>query len=261
MDQEHIRKLIDGLEDFRTRSECIRELTRAGDSALEPLVAAVDAAYSEGARWAAIKCLGSIGARQAIPALAPLLKERNMAGEAREALARIHGKDLGPSPDPWLKLTDSGPESAGKQGAGNQEMRRTGLDEKRLLELVFERGKVACRKVSEGRYSAEIPTGDAGSQTVRIHFDEKDHEGEPIVIVYTRCGRAVPQHYETALRRNLKMPYGALAVAGAGADAQFVMFNTLLRQDMSAAELRKSIFSVAERAGQVRKELTRHGNE
>ncbi len=250
MGNSDVRVLIDGLEDFRTRSDCIRELTRAGEAAVEPLVDAMDTAFSEGARWAIIRCLGAIGDRRAIPALAALLQERNMAREAREALTAITGRDLGPAPGPWLKETPA------RVGGEDAEMRKTGLDETRLLELIFDRADTSYEKIGEGRYSAEIPVEGAAKQSIRIRFGEKDHEGEPIVIVYSRCGRAAPRHYEQALRRNLKMPYGALAVSGAGDSAQFVMFNTLLRQDMSAVELRKSLFTVAERSGRMRQELS-----
>lgn len=262
MGDADIERLIRGLEDFRTRSECIRGLVVSADDAVEPLIAAMDSAFSEGARWAIIKCLGAIGDGRAIPALAPLLKEKNMAVEAREALARIAGKDLGPDPAPWLK--HAGRKERAGDAAGGVDgplMRRTGLDEKQLMELIFARSGVPYEKTGDGRYAAEIPAGQGESQPVRIHFGEKDHEGEPIVIVYSRCGSAESRHYEHALRRNLKMPYGALAISGAGANARFVMFNTLLRQDMSAAELKKSVFTVAERAGQVKRELAERGKE
>ncbi len=253
MAEESINKWIEGLEDFRSRSECIRLLVRAGDAAVEPLTNALDSALSEGARWAIIRCLGSIGDRRATPALAPLLKERNMAGEAREALVKIVGKDLGPAPEQWLKQAPAPESRAGRPE--NEQMRVTGLDESKLLELVFERDAIPFRKTGQGRYSAEIPAENDEKLNIRIHFDEKDHEGEPIVIVYSRCGPAQPKHFEQALRLNIKMPYGALAVTGRDAAAQFVMFNTLLRQDMSAAELKKSALTVARRARQVRKEL------
>lgn len=249
-------KLIRGLEDFRTRSDCIKKLGMRGNKAVGPLVEALDSTFSEGARWAVIKCLGLIQDKRAIPALAPLLKEGNMADEAREALTLIAGKDLGAAPQTWLEFfKEEAGKYPGKRGPA-PDMRSTGLDEKQLLELIFDADDIQYKSTGSGKYLADVPTSEDGTQQVRVHFSEKDHEGEPIVIVYSICCAADPSNYDYALRRNLKMPYGALAVADSSSGPQFVMFNTLLRQDMSASELKKSIMTVAERAAVVKKDLS-----
>ncbi len=260
MNDNKIGKLIDGLEDFRLRSDCIKKLVLCGEDAVAPLTEALTGAPSEGAKWAMVKALGEIHDTDAVPALAPLLKDQNISSAVREALVNITGRDLGPDPGPWMSFSGNysveTPEPFGDSSQSIPEMRKTGLGDERLMELIFdEHSACSYKKISDGKFIADITGEEGDSQKIRIHFSEKDHEGEPIVIVFSKCGPAREKDYEYALRRNLKMPYGALAIAGKGEDAQFVMFNTLLRQDMSAVELRKSLFTVAERAGQIGKSL------
>ena len=80
-------------------------------------------------------------------------------------------------------------------------------------------------------------------------------EGSDIVIVYADCGAARPDDYEPVLRRNPRMPYGAVALGGTAGTPRFVMFNTILRQGLNPAELRKSILTVGQRSDLVARDL------
>jgi hypothetical protein len=128
------------------------------------------------------------------------------------------------------------------------------LDDDRLVELALEGSNAGLHRESAGRYAIEF-TFEGRRQEVSVLFGSTDHEGSEVVIVYANCGEASPEHYEKALRLNLKMPYGAIALRDTGGKPCFVMFNTILRQGLSPVELRKSILTVAERSARAGRQL------
>jgi hypothetical protein len=252
--QEDIAQLIEGLRHFRTRSDAIRKLVECGDKAVEALLNALDRETQEGTRWAILRCLAELKAQQAVARIAPLLDDMGLRTAAHETLVKIVGEDLGPAVRPWLEWASR---STARTSASplKAEMHLTGLPDDRLMTLALEGCDVKWRELGSGRYLVEARLPDGGVQEVNVDLDRKDHEGEAIIIVYADCGPAAPTHYEYALRRNLQMPYGALAVRGKDDGSRFVMFNTLLRSDTSPIELRKSIMAIAVRAAIVRRDI------
>jgi len=226
----------------------------AGGGAVKPLLLALDEESQEGARWSILRCLADLKAKEAVGHVAPLLEDNRFRSAAHDALVKITGEDLGPAVQPWLKWAREG--GGGGAGVGAKaEMHMTGLPDARLMELAVEDCDASYRQEAEGKYAVDVKLREGGSQEVSVNLALKDHEGEQIVIAFTNCGPSSPEHYEYALRRNLRMPYGALAIRGGRGGNQFVMFNTLLREDMSPLELRKSILAVAERAAMVRRDI------
>jgi len=256
MAQDEVAQLIERLRDFRQRSQAMRRLISMGREAALPLAEALASETQEGARWAMLRCLGEMRAVEAVPHIAALLADAGARAAAREALVRIVGSDLGESAEPWVKWArQHGAASAGP-AAAEPELHMTGMPDQRLLELALRGCEASWHEESPGRYCVEVALeGGAPSQRVHVNLAARDHEGAPIAIVHADCGPACAEHYEKALRWNLRMPYGALAVHESGGRARFVMFNTLLREDMSPLELRKSILVVARRAARVRREL------
>ena len=253
MNGEDVQTLVARLTDFRSRSEAIKALVAAGEEVVAPLIEALGAETQEGARWAILRCLGELRARSAVYQIAPLLDEPAYRIAAHRALVRIAGEDLGPTPQPWIRW-------AGAAGAPGErlepEMHMTGLEDERLVALALKDSGASWHEERPGCLTVEIPLRkEAGDQKVRVDLSRKDHEGSSIVIVYADCGPAAPEHYEQALRRNLRMPYGALAVRDSKSGPCFVMFNTLLRDALSPLELKKSIFAIAERAAKMRRDM------
>ena len=255
MNEQGICKCVAALRHFRTRSEAIRTLVEAGDAAVKPLLDALDEETQEGARWAILRCLAELRAAGAVAHIAPLLQDAHYRTAAHETLVKITGEDLGPSVEPWLRWSREGGASASSAAPARAEMHMTGLPDARLMELAVENCNAAFHQETEGRYTVEVKLAGGEMQDVDVNLALKDHEGAPIVVVFANCGPASPEHYEYALIRNLRMPYGAMAVRKGKSGAQFVMFNTLLREDMSPLELRKSILAIAERAALVQREL------
>jgi hypothetical protein len=250
-----IQELIDELADFRRRSAAIREIGAMGDSAVQPLIAALEASEQEGTRWAVLRCLGVLKARDAIPQIAQMLEDRRYRTSAHETLVRIVGEDLGESKEAWLNwVQGSGAAADSAKGASALLRRMSGHTDDRLMALALKDSGASYKSAGHGRYLAEVPA-EGATQPVSVRLDARDHEGSPICIVYADCGPADPQHYEYALKRNFKTPYGALAVRDSSDGSRFVMFNTIVREALSPVELRKSIFTVAERTARVKRDL------
>lgn len=256
MGAEQMRELIESLENFRTRSEAIRRLVARGEEAVEPLIEALRESSQEGARWSILRCLGELGAEEAVPHIAPLLEDRRYRSPAHDALVKIVGEDLGPAAQSWLRWAQHGGRGRAGTPFRRPEMHMTGLPDERLIELALDGCDAEWSAEGQRRYGIGLrPEGCEEAQELTVDLGRSDHEGSEIVIVYTECGAARQEHYEYALRRNMRMPYGALAVHGRGGQARFVMFNTLLREDMSPLELRKSVVAIAERAARARADI------
>jgi len=257
MGETNVEALIARLRNFRTRSSAGDALAAMGTAAVQPLLDALDGEPSEGARWAMLKCLGEIGAVEAVAALVRYLEHDDYQTVAHEALMRIAGRDAGPLAADWLRWLDEretgvdqhAPAPATGGAAGEP------LTDARLLELALERSRTEWREESPARYAVTIPLRAGGSGKVTVVFGGKDHEGAEIVVVYSVCGKARSEQYETVLRENLRMPYGAVALRESGGELHFVTFNTILRKDLSPVELRKSIVAVGESSERVRNRL------
>ncbi len=259
MGEDRIGSLVAQLGDFRRRSAASRELVAMGAQAVGPLLDALEREPQEGARWAILKCLGDFRAVQAVPAIAPYLAQSDYQAVAHDALVRITGQDLGPVADEWLRWAEQHAhrvETAAAPPAPSAALDDAARDDAALMEHALREGKTSFRQEGRNRYAVEVRLRDGGSQRVAVVFGSHDHEGSGVVIVYADCGRAAPEYYEAVLRGNLKMPYGAIALGDVGGEPHFVMFNTILREALSPAELRKSILTVGERADRTRRRLT-----
>ena len=255
-DPEKIEDLIEQLGNFRSRSRAIRRVVERGDEAVEPLIDALHRENQEGTRWAILRCLGELGAEEAVGHIAPLLQERQYRSAAHDALIEIVGDDLGPAPQPWLRWAQDTSLGRPSSTVLDPQMHMTGLPDERLLALALKGSEATWTQEAEGRYAVKVPVEDQEEpQDLTITLAQQDHEGSPIVIAYADCGEASEKHYADALERNLRMPYGAIGLRRSGSSSRFVMFNTLLREDMSPLELQKSILAIAERAARVRREL------
>jgi len=251
MSNARIEGLIGKLANFRTRSAASDALVAGGAEAVGPLVEALRRPELEGARWSVINCLGEIGDPAAVSAIAPFLEETDYQSVTHDALVKIAGRDVGPLVADWMRwLEDGGAEAA---GAGPQQAGGRGNDE--LVDLAVREAAGHWREEAEGRFAVDLDLSGGGRQKVCVVFGSTDHEGAEIVIVYSVCGKAAAEHYETALRKNLRLPYGAIALRDIGGEPHFVMFNTILRQGLSPVELRKSIVTVGERSDAVARQL------
>jgi len=250
MGKEDIERLIGELSNFRTRARARAALVDIGADAVEPLIKALSS-HREAVLWAVIRSLGDIGDERAIEPLIGLLEKGRMSEAAARSLAAVTGTDRGEDPAAWRKWLE---EKTGKvEAAPKPEVPAT---QEELLSQVVAGTPLRYTKTPEG-YQIVVPVEEGRSQVVKILFGSKDAEGEELVVVYTECGPATEKNFEWALRQNLRMPYGAVALREVEDKKTFVMVNTHLRSMAEAEEVKKSVFTLAKKADAVEKTLTR----
>jgi hypothetical protein len=255
MDSDRLRQLLSDLRDFRLRREACDEIIAMGSDAGAPLLEALKTETHEGARWAIMNCLGRLRCVPAVAVLAQHVEDPNYGTAAHEALVSIAGRDLGPMSSEWLRWAERyavDQESGESSGDTAPDAR---LSCAQLVQRALSDGVASCAEESADRFTVNLPLAEGRRQQVAVIFGSTDHEREEIVIVYSDCGPARPEHYETALRRNLRMPYGAVALRDRDGEPRFVMFNTILRHGLTPVELRKSIMSVGELADRFQRQL------
>jgi len=256
MDEQRIQVLIGELRSFRTRKAACAKLVSLGARAVRPLLDALKVEEMQGSRWAILNCLGELRAAKAVPAIAPYLEDSDFAMTAHEALSKIVGRDLGPTAAPWVQWAERHELDTGEPLEAPAEAAALAvLPNARLVELAMAEGLGTFREQEPDRYVVSLPVAGGAAKEVTLVFGATDPEGAEIVIVYAECGQARPEYHETALRLNLRMPYGAIALRDVGGKPCFVMFNTILRQALTPIELRKSIFTIGERARRLEREL------
>ncbi len=250
MGKKDVKRLIGELSDFRTRARAIAALVDMGADAVEPLIETLSS-HREAVVWAAIQSLGEIGDERAIEPLIGLLESGHISEVVARSLARITGEDLGEDPATWRKWLD---EKTGKVEA--RPKAEVPATEEELLTQVVAGTPLRYTKTEEA-YQIVVPVEEGRSQVVKILFGSKDTEGEELIVVYTECGPATEKNYEWALRQNLRMPYGAVALRAVEDKKTFVMVNTHLRSMAEAEEVKKSVFTLAKKADAVEKALTK----
>ena len=241
-------ELVMALRSFRSRKQAMEQLVELGQEAVPALIEALDE-RNEGMRWATIRCLGEIGSDEAIVGLVARLDNPRDAETACWALGRVSGRDFGSDVEKWRAWAGQANESAKPAGEGDE------LDDSTLLREAL-RGLKATAKTHGRSCRVRLELDGGRNQTVGVTFGSKDFEGSQIVIVYSECAPADPKHYEYALRANLTLPYGALAIREVDGEKRLVMFNSLLRSGLTPLALRKSIVIIADKADKIEKRIT-----
>lgn len=246
-----IESLTRDLRSFRTRKQAMSALAEMGDEAVDPLIAALES-HHEGVPWAAARCLGMIGSERSVEALVACLDRPAVREAACWALGRITGKDFGSDPKAWRAWLAGGRGAEPEAGPD--------LDDETLLREAV-RG-LNVEVTSKGAVAVIQARLDGGrQQTVRVAMKAVDFEKSPIVLVYSECGPADPRFFEYALKANMTMPYGALAIRSVEGQDRLVMFNSMLRRGLTPLALRKSIVSIAEKADKVQERLEGGGTQ
>ncbi len=242
-------ELIDRLKDFRTRSGAKEALIEMGAEAAGPLVAALGSRHAS-VRWAAAAILGELGAREAVPNLVEALRDDEMHSAAVEALERITGEELGEGYDAWKRWLDAGGSLVQALSTGAD----TSADADLVRDAVYNTD-VSASEQAPG-YVLTVPFGDR-HQSVFVNFKAKDSDGVPLVVIYTRCGQVDAKHYEWALRQNIKMAAGAIAIADIEGKPNFVVVDVLVRSTATPRLLLDSVRRVALKGDQLEIALTK----
>ena len=235
------------LADFRTRKEAITAAVETGDEAID---AAVDLLNDrkESVRWSALRILSEIGDTRAVAPLIAMMEKGKSTTEAANALAHITGQHFGEDLAAWR--------SWAKEAQPDTARERKALSNPELVQAGTEGLDASVETKKDDRYLVTVRLPDGRSQRVYVVFSAKDTEGEPIVWLYTPCGESTPDKYEWALKKNLRLPHGAIGIAKIEGVNCFVMSNTHLRATVDAEDIAKSILALATHGDAVEKMLT-----
>lgn len=161
-------------------------------------------------------------------------------------------------------------EEAGKKGKKSKRKSTESFDPRRLHDEITSDQVLRARMIEaalkgidkkvEPRsygYRVEVPLLGDRRQFVRIAYERSDFEDDKLIIIYTVCGPAAPDHYKWALKMNRKLDHGKLCI-GKDADGGdcFLMMQTLMERTADVAELRKAVLTIAEKGDRIEGLLT-----
>jgi len=286
---ELVQTLRDPSTSFIQRVDAVRGLSELESP---DVVAALLEAIDDGERMVreeSVKALGKLRAREAVTALVQVLegREESMQRYAAEALGQIGGGEAkmaltkAAESDSWMvknaakdalkdireeeaereAVEETTPLPAGEQGAdqSSETPNSTAVGEAGdVVERTLKGSAFEWERDPDGlRYVVRVPLPDGRSQKVYITKGGEDSDGAPLLNMYTACGPATPQNYEWALRRNMKLSFGAFAVADHGKERLFVMVDTHLEDSTEPEVLMKSIMTLARHGDRLEQTLTK----
>jgi len=243
MSTDQIRR---GLRNIKTRSATIDDVVDGGDARIDDVLPLLQD-RNEGIRWCAIAILLEIGDARAIGPLIVLLEQGKNVTDAANALRVITGQDLGDAPEEWRSWAMQNPEI--RNAAGGDIL----SDEALIAAATKDLPVTVSGKGQECSVAVSLPEG--RSQRVWIHLDRKDPNGRPIVQLSTPCGNADAQQYEAALKLNMSIPYGAIALALLDDTLCFAMVDSYLRGTVHPEDIAESIMSLARHGDSVESSL------
>lgn len=233
---------VKDLEDFRTRSAAMHELYRGGPDVIPTLIDALDH-HMEGVRWASTKLLADIGDSRAIEPLRSIVKDPDVGFQAEDAIESIMER-TGTKPEPMS-------EGDSKETAATEESVYT---DEELIHKSAEDMPWTLDWNPDG-WSVQVSLPEGRQQNVRVLFPSPEGKSK-LVVLYTECGPADQNLYEWALKLNLKLPFGAVALRQSGDELLFVMVNSFLRDTVTPRDLQKSISRLSSEADSLEKQLT-----
>jgi len=240
--REEIDRLVAQLANYAARSRARMKLVIVGRPAVPALVAALKSPL-EGVSWSAAKTLGDIGAEEAVEALTEALSSPAAGDAAAEALRKITGKE---------PASEAAPGAAATRPQESVSVAR--LSDEQLARAIAS-ATIAAEKTPTG-YSCRVSLPEGRGQKVEMMLSLKDADGSPLVAFYTECGPAAPDRFEWALKMNLKIPFGSIALRETPEGPKFVMADAYLREGTTVHQLRRAIEVLAKRADAIEQSLT-----
>jgi hypothetical protein len=236
-----------GLHNIRTRAATIDAVTVAGEAMIETILPLLQD-RNEGVRWSAIRILSEIGDARATGPLIALIQQNKNPTDAANALCAITGQDLGSDAAAWQRWANDGTEAPAP-------VADNALSDGALIAAAVQDLPLTLR--GEGQeYCVDVSLADGRSHQVTIDLSREDPNGRAIVQLSTPCGDADPARYEDALKLNMSIPYGAIAVASLGDSLCFAMVDSYLRASVHPEDIAESIMSLARHGDSLEQSLT-----
>ena len=124
-----------------------------------------------------------------------------------------------------------------------------------IIRDISEGTLITYSKIENG-FKVNIPLPDNRKQKVFVTTGRRDSDGEEIFQIFTICVKADPSLYEFALRMNMEIDYGALAIHEFYGEDYLVMVDTQLVKSAQPIEIEKSIVALAEIGDDIERILT-----
>ncbi|MBI1372374.1 MAG: hypothetical protein GC159_06380 [Phycisphaera sp.] len=260
------------------RQSAVQALAEIGTAdTVKPLIAVLQS-DDDSLHHYAVEALGKIGAAEARPVLEQIAKNGSfmVRSAAQRALEKLPAAGAAPvaagAPTPPPIASRPAPPIASRPAASSPMSPppmmpgappappSAPIDATFVARLIQQALQgVNCQVTPEqngARYKLTVPLAEGRHQDVYIATGIADSEGSPLMCVYTYCAPATPENYERALRYNMRMSYGALAINDVGDTPMFVMVDTVLISAADANEVRKTILGLARHGDRVEKSLT-----
>ena len=250
---EHAATLVRQFRHFRTRKQAMDALVLLGDEAVPALIKALDQ-RAENVLWCIQKTLADIGTPAVTTQLIEALDDPARRDAAAVALKHVTGQAFGTDPARWTAWAAGGTEPA-PQAPPPPSAAETATD-RELIEAAVA-GTAIQIDEREGGFLLNVPVGGTRHQQVTATFAAKDFEDETLVVIYTECGPAETRNFEWALRQNLRMSFGAIAIRDRDEQPVFVMVNTHTRSAVSPEDIRKSVLLLARKGDALEDALTK----
>jgi hypothetical protein len=243
MERDELRR---GLRNFETRARMIEAAIDEGEGCIETVLPLLHD-RSEAVRWSSIRILTEIGDERAIGPLVGVLERGKNVTDTLNALCTISGEDFGTDVKAWRQwlLEDPALRATATDGI---------LSDDALLAAAIEGLPVTVNGAGQ-EYALTVSLPEDRSQQVWVDFSKTDNDDQPIVQLCTPCGSADEVRYEWALKLNMSIPYGAIAVAELEGKHCFAMVDSYLRATCDPEDLAKSLMSLAEQGDAIEKAL------
>lgn len=242
-----IDAFLQQLEDYRSRSRAMNHLRRMGAKVVPHLLPLLNHPL-EGVRWSAVTLLGEIGDPAAIAQLKRMKDDPHIGYQVLEVIDRLeklHDVKEVETPATVEKEAATEPPAASE---------RTFENDEELINAAVKNADWSLERNPDG-WSVLVHLPHGRKQSIRCIFQESS-KGSPLVIVYTKCGPAKESLYEAALKLNLRLPFGAVAVRESEGQKLFVMVNSFLRETLTPLQLKKSVERLAKEADALEKRLS-----
>jgi hypothetical protein len=243
-DTETIRR---GLRNIRTRAATIDAVAEQGAALVGELLPLLQDRH-EGVRWSTIRILSEVGDERAVGPLVALLEQGKNATDAANALESITGQELGAEPEPWRRWV--------MQDPGRRNAAAAGLLSDHDLVAAAARDLPVSVQGEGTAYTVTVSLDEGRTQQVWIDMSRKDPKGDAIVQLCTPCGEVDTSQYEAALKLNMSIPFGAIAIAELDGALCFAVVDTYLRVSVHPEDIAQSIMSLARYGDLVEKSLS-----
>jgi hypothetical protein len=225
-------------------------------------------------RSSAVTALGKIGGDEARGLLEPLSDDSDswVREAVANALKAIEKAPVAPEPaeqvaaapepipaeiepEPELSLSEAAVDAAELAAAAKHSLAdRIPHTPEEIVQLVIE-GTSAKYKATRSGFLLRIFMPGGRRQKLRLKFDSVDDDGSPIIQIFSVIGPARDEHYRWALKLNPTFSYGAIGLVKIDDKDMLVVMDTFLEETVDIKALKKSIWTLAERADKLEQKL------